>query len=558
MRRSAFSMIFLACAIAPGSGVLAGSGLDRIPTRDALRDREPLPKQLDLTAPRFEHRLVVKFVDHARVRLQEGVLVSTMGLDLAPVDRVATDKHVVVSYRPVVRTPDALVEALEQRAARNTGVEPIDLRGMYVVDAPVERLEEIGEALARLDLVEWVEFEMLRPEPPACADIAPSSGDLHFLQGYFDGASGMNVDAARLSLDSRGAGVNIADVEYGCNPDHEDLCSIIMEPGQTIAQFVYDNGWDSHGTSVAGILNAGDNGYGVEGIAPDAQYSFFPEWSTEQGGRRPTAILNAAATMDAGDIIVLEMQTIVYGNNYGPAELNSSVWSAVKTATDAGLVVIGAAGNGNQNLDSRTYEPYSLRGDSGAILVGAGSNTASPNKLSFSTYGNRVNVQGWGTGVASTGYGSYTTYGADKNQRYTSSFNGTSSATPTVAGVAAIAQGYARARYGVTLTSTEMRTLLIDTGKAQTSGGHIGPRADAGAAIGMIDETYGAYCDADINRSGDVDIVDFSLFAPAFDTSVGDGGFDERADLNGTGTVDIIDFAMFAAQFGDSSETCHP
>ncbi|MEM1423634.1 MAG: S8 family serine peptidase, partial [Planctomycetota bacterium] len=404
-----------------------------------LREQPAWPKVLDLRVPDREHRLVVKFRCEDRVRLVNGVLQDLNGQRVRTVMDLELAQIVPIAFRPAVLLDDAVADAIEREAAANTGVRPYDLRSMFVVDAPADRLEEIGEALAALDVVEWAEFEMLRPEPPSCADAFPISADLTSLQTYTSAFDGFNIDNARaLYPNSTGAGVKIADVEYGANGDHEDLCNVTFETGQTISQWVFDNGWDAHGTAVLGIMMAGDNGYGVTGIAHDADAYFYPEWTDEEASRRAAAITGAANAVGVGGIVVLEMQTQIYGDNFGPAELNSSVWIATKNAVDAGRIVIGAAGNGDQNLDSAVYAPYRNRGDSGAIIVGAGSAGGPANKLGFSTYGSRVNVQGWGESVATTGYGWLVTYGNDKNQRYMSSFSGTSSATPCVAGVAAI------------------------------------------------------------------------------------------------------------------------
>lgn len=521
----------------------------------AFADRVPVEKPEELFVPPGEHRLVVKFVDGARVRLIDGVLRSETGTDLASIGQALAQKGAAPVFIPLITTPEDVLRDLEADAARRTGVRPIDLRGMFEIVAPADQLKELGEALLPLDTVEWAQLELLSPEPPACADAAPSSGNLINAQGYTQPFTGVNIVGARTRPNARGAGVKYADVEYGANGDHEDLCSIVFEPGTTIPSFVFDNGWDSHGTAVMGILGAGDNGYGMTGLAPDAEPSFFPEWSN--GSRRATAITNASAHVGAGGVIVLEMQTIQFGTNYGPAELDFSVWSAVKNATDAGRIVVAAAGNGNQNLDSATYASYSARGDSGAIIIGAGTSGSNRTKLSFSTYGSRVDVQGWGQSVASTGYGSYAVYGGDKNQRYTSSFNGTSSATPVVAGVAIVVQGYAQATYGEQLTSQDMRDILSTTGLSQTgSGGAIGPRPDALEAIGVIDDMFGLFCDADYDRDGDVDLTDFGFFGAAFGSTAVDAHYREDADSDKDGDVDLTDFGAFGSQFGLTSDDC--
>jgi hypothetical protein len=128
------------------------------------------------------------------------------------------------------------------------------------------------------------------------------------------------------------------------------------------------------------------------------------------------------------------------------------------------------------------------RGDSGSLIVGGGRSDASHDKLNYSTYGSRVNVQGWGHYVATTGYGHYgSEYGGDPDQGYWTQFNGTSSATPIVAGACALIQSYCKNTYGFLLGPLEMRQLIVDTGVPQGSGGHIGPLPNVRTAMEFLD-----------------------------------------------------------------------
>jgi hypothetical protein len=164
------------------------------------------------------------------------------------------------------------------------------------------------------------------------------------------------------------------------------------------------------------------------------------------------------------------------------------VWDLTKAASDAGIVIVAAAGNGNEDLDAPAYDEYNERGDSGAIIVGAGTNDDEHERLGFSTYGTRVDLQGWGTGVYSTGYGDAAEIGGDFNQRYTN-FNGTSSATPIVASCAIVLQGYYHDLTGDYLTGPELREVLKVTGVPQSEGGfigNIGPFPNMFAAIPEI------------------------------------------------------------------------
>jgi len=461
---------------------------------ESRHSRVPIPKPATIVRPSFESSLTVKFRDELRARATEGSITSTVGADLVQLESV-TDRY-DLSYEQLVRLPQERLDALEARAAARSGRAQPDLAGMMMVRGPDVQLERVAQELLGLDVVEWVEFSELRPEPP-CSDLPPVTPDYvaQGLQGYHDPDPGVN--ALHLwSLGARGAGIQIADCEYGHIQGTEDLCNVADEPGQTVDPGVAENGWDNHGTAVLGEIVGLDNSYGVTGLAPDADALFFTEWSVEEGFRRQTAIANAIATVDEGDIVVLEMQT-ASGGDYGPAELSLAVWNLTKTGTDAGVIVVAAAGNGNEDLDSAAYASYRERGDSGAIIVGAGTDSTSHSKLSFSTYGSRVDVQGWGQNVFTLGYGSYAAHGGDPRQRYTAGFSGTSSATPIVAGSVALLQSLAEQSWACRLDPGEMRQLLIDTGLPQGSGGHIGPFPDLEAASDALlaeGDCYWPYC----------------------------------------------------------------
>jgi hypothetical protein len=98
--------------------------------------------------------------------------------------------------------------------------------------------------------------------------------------------------------------------------------------------------------------------------------------------------------------MVIEQQYPVCGLSspqYGPLEWLQSVFDAVSTATAKGIVVVEAAGNGAVDLDQPACGGLFNRSvrNSRAIIVGAGS-PFTRERLSFSSYGSRLDVQGWG------------------------------------------------------------------------------------------------------------------------------------------------------------------
>lgn len=534
-------------------GLLLGT-LVLIPLADAQQVHEPrvpFAKTELAGRPAHEHRLTVKFHDHVLARLDNaGRLVSLAGVDLQPLhDALTGVGDGPVAFRPLIDMPQADLEQMLGEAADRSGRAQPDLAAMMIVVVDDASMEAVARVLHASDLVEVVHYELLRVPPPgwlaggpdACFDIAPPTGDFFNRQGYHQAARGIGMSDVWDIPGARGQGVRVADCEYWYDPEHEDICDVIPEPGQTPSAWIITFGWHEHGTAVLGEMIGGDNGYGITGLVPEAQAYFFPEWTDEAGGgRRVAAIAQAVATMDAGDVVLLEMQDFGPGGDFAPAEINPLVWQVTRVGYDRGVVVVAAAGNGNQDLDSAPYAEYRSRGDSGAIIVGAGTSSGSRAKLGFSTFGSRVNVQAWGENVFTAGYGEFIVVGGDSRQSYTSVFSGTSSASPIVASAAVSLQGIHKAATGVPMDPGDLRQLLIETGKPQGAGGHIGPLPDMASAV---DALLGSLCRADIDGDGELTVFDFLGFQNLFATG------DLRADFDGDGELTVFDFLAFQNAF---------
>jgi serine protease len=161
------------------------------------------------------------------------------------------------------------------------------------------------------------------------------------------------------------------------------------------------------------------------------------------------------------------------------------------------VIIIEAAGNGAEDLDHSAYKRKFDRKhrDSGAIMVGAGGPARAGYKdrerLDFSNYGSRVDVQGWGRKVATLDYGDLQSCTGEErsytDRHYTDEFSGTSSASPIVAGAAVLLEGIARER-GRVLPPGELRELLRATGTPQAGNlkQQIGPRPDLARAIAKL------------------------------------------------------------------------
>lgn len=391
------------------------------------------------------------------------------------------------------------------------------------------------ETLRRLDGVEIAEPAPLPPPPPA---VTP---DFTGLQGYLGPATdGIDATFSATIAGGDGTGVKIYDVEYSWNQTHEDLSKangvpLLLSAGDSSVDPFNDN---NHGTAVLGELIADNDTKGATGISWGADIGLAPANTANLGYNPANAILLAVADGEAGDVILIEQQFWVCGTgSFGPSEWISSVFDAIQVAVANGLVVVEAAGNGSVNLDQASCNDNFDRSvrDSGAIIVGAGGPPGSSDRerLSFSSYGSRVDVQGWGSGVMTTGYGGhYTNPDAPTNPDffYTSTFNGTSSASPIVAGAVANLQGIALDQFGVPLTPFQVRQLLVETGSLQQGDitKHIGPRPNLRAAIERIEEFINhppvAVCQ-DVTVSADA-----SCQAAIVETDIDGGSFDPDDD----------------------------
>ncbi|KAG5763848.1 hypothetical protein H9Q72_008065 [Fusarium xylarioides] len=211
--------------------------------------------------------------------------------------------------------------------------------------------------------------------------------------------------------------------------------------------------------------------------------------------------------MDFGDILLLEAQDYdpVSGTYLWPVEVVDATFDAIRLATALGITVVEAGCNGTYNLD--TYANLSGKHifdrsssdfrESGAIMVGAGSSTAPHTRLSFSNYGSRIDVYAWGEDVDTT----TTDSAGTNNALYTTTFNGTSSASPIVTGAAMVVQGIANASVGFKLSPFQVRAILTMGGTPSST-----PATDR---IGMMPNLKAIIDGPCINLTPDLYIRDY-------------------------------------------------
>jgi subtilisin family serine protease len=189
----------------------------------------------------------------------------------------------------------------------------------------------------------------------------------------------------------------------------------------------------SHGTHVAGIIGASrQNQVGINGVANHVEIMTIR--AVPDGDEHDKDIANAIRyAVDNGAWVV----NMSFGKSFSPEK--KWVDEAVKYAESKGVLLVHAAGNDAKNIDvadnfpSRNLANDTLKVFSNWINVGASGASDTDLAASFSNYGKReVNVFAPGVKIYSSIPG-VNTYG-DKD--------GTSMASPVVAGLAALILSY--------------------------------------------------------------------------------------------------------------------
>ncbi|MEC2710020.1 S8 family serine peptidase [Bacillus thuringiensis] len=429
-------------------------------------------KQLNSTVHKqVNKQLILKFKNEANLPYQDGIekFIKEEKQDPELIEILAEYPNVTINR---------LFNSLNPKEIKNLGKEIKDsdhissnLLSYYIVETQDDI--DVQALLTKIEKSSLVETAYLQEEeaPPAerlpNLSVNPYDEPRLTRQGYLEPAPlGINAPYAWSIKGGDGKGTTFVDMEYGWLFSHEDLVNQKIEliSGQNKSEH------HDHGTSVLGIVSAEDNNIGGIGIAPKAKVKVVSQIRDNGNYNTADAILSAVNNMQAGDILLLEAQATYdgYGDkNYFPVEVKPDIFDAIRMGTNKGIIIIEAGANGGNDLDQfrdRNGKQVLNRNspdfkDSGAIMVGAASARVPHKRSYFSNYGSRVDVYGWGNAVDTTD--------AKPSEfitnLYTSSFAGTSSASPIIAGAAASIQGIVKNNQGRVYTPRQLRAILSDS-----------------------------------------------------------------------------------------------
>ena len=413
----------------------------------------------------YRPRIIVKFRDHIQLPDDRTVAREIESRGIGPWQRLAAEfKGISIEPLFASKKRSDIFGLVSRASVTDPTYRASDLLTYYAVNIPPGVAPEaVTKALSTWPNVIFAYLEPPPVEPPLVnpAD-DPRSGN----QGYLDPApDGIDAEYAWGFAGGDGDGQAVVDLEWGWTLHHEDLAA----HGVTLISGI-NNSYFFHGTGVLGELAALDNTVGCVGIVPAlSSIRCVSQWLTGGGYSTSQAILDATAAMTFGDVLLLEAQTSLWGYSLVPVEIEPAVFDVIRLATALGIVVVEAAGNGGVDLDgvvNPAGQQILNRGsadfqDSGAIIVGAATSIAPHSRLGFSCFGSRIDCYGWGENVDTLSSDGTNT----ATNLYTSSFNGTSSASPIVTGAALALQGLAEANLGQRLRTLAVPCHLKRSGK---------------------------------------------------------------------------------------------
>lgn len=455
-----------------------------------------------------------------------------------------------------------------------TGAELIKL------DVPLKGAEQ-ADFIRQLEANQYV----AHVEPDVIMKLFSTPNDTDYGKQWHltEQAAGINVESA-WDL-ATGSGVVVAVIDTGVAP-HSDLDSNIIsgydfisdpikaadgdgrdsdpnDPGDwwesnecgELSPEKSDSSW--HGTHVAGTIAAvTNNGYGVAGVAPNAKVQ--PIRVLGKCGGRTSDVIDAIVWASGGSVDGVPANptpaNVINMSLGAKTSCNGAMQSAINTAVNNGTTVVVAAGNSQDS--ALKYRPGNCDNVINVSALGRGGNLAY-----YSNWGQAIDITAPGGDKLEDDLGGiYSTINTGKRGQESEaigSYQGTSMASPHVAGIVALMLSRADK------SPSEIEAILKST--ARTVSG----RCSSGCGDGLVDAAAAVQAieGPDVPPGGDDNVLDKGVVATGLEASSGEdviytmevpeGATNLSFGISsGSGDADL--YVRFGSAPTDSSFDCRP
>lgn len=277
-------------------------------------------------------------------------------------------------------------------------------------------------------------FEYAEPDLMGGIKLACANDSLFSQQWNINGSRSIGYGIGfceTSSLTLGDASIVVAIIDEGVDKQHPDLQNIHSASFHCEADASPSALIGNHGTKCAGIIGAKpNNGIGVAGIAPNCPIMAISSFLQSSADGMRAIAKGFTFAVNNGTSVISNSWT----SQYNSSILNTAILNAIRNGRNGlGCVVVFSAGNENTSV------AYPANYNDSILVVGAMSPCGERKNPSScdgetnwgSNYGTKLDVVAPGVNIP-------TTTNHTQNNGYVTNFNGTSSAAPHAAAVAAL------------------------------------------------------------------------------------------------------------------------
>jgi subtilisin family serine protease len=301
---------------------------------------------------------------------------------------------------------------------------------------------EMANLFYESNLFEWAEPDLLLFINKSLIPNDASFGSQWSLRNIGQVAGAVNdadIDADEAwDITTGNSNIRIAIVDDGVQLNHPDLSLNILSGYDATGNNTGGNhavGNEGHGTAVAGVAAArGNNTIGIAGLAYNCRIipinGVFGIWDATNATIASWLTNGIDWAWNQGSADVINLSFKIIGSQQTEQSVNDAINRAVTQGrAGRGCVVVAATGN--------DFAPAIAFPASNPNVIAVGATTQSDERAGFSNYGTGIDISAPGALILTTDRTGLDGYNKTVGGDYTQ-LNGTSFATPLVAGTAAL------------------------------------------------------------------------------------------------------------------------